>query len=153
MYFTNINLVMDHKIKLKKREREYLKSFKQDGKKSLREINRANILLLLDRGKKTNDIMDFLNVDRTTIWRTQQKFLLSGIDKALTEKTRPGQPIKYTTRHEAELVALACSESPSGRKRWTLELLTETLRKQEGFESINHETVRLLLKKTNVNLG
>ncbi len=144
---------MENKIKLKDDEREYLKNFKQAGKKSLREINRANILLLLDKGKKTNDIMDFLDVDRTTIWRTQQKFLQTGINKALAEEIRPGQPIKYTTRHETELVALACSASPSGRQRWTLELLTEALRKQPGFESINHETVRLMLKKTNVNLG
>ena len=143
---------MESNIKLKKRELSYLESFKLS-KHSLREYNRLNILLLLNKGKKTKEIADFLNVDRVTIWRIKNKYLEGGVEKALEEDDRPGQPVKYTTDEDAELAAIACGPCPQGRKRWTVRLLTEELKKKKGFKTINRESVRLILKKTNVSLG
>lgn len=140
-------------VKLKLAEIDYLRSFKKSGKRSQREYDRANILLLLHKGKKDTEIEDFLEVDRTTIWRTRKRFIEEGLSMALEEKPRSGQPRKYGQNQEAEIIALACSDAPEGRARWTLELLTETLGKKEGLETINRETIRLILKKTNVNLG
>lgn len=140
-------------VKLNPAGVDYLRSFKKAGKKSQREYDRANILLLLHKGKKDTEIEDFLEVDRTTIWRTRKRFLEEGLSMALEEKPRSGQPRKYGQDQEAEVVALACTDAPGGRARWTLELLTETLGKKKGLETINRETVRLILKKTNVNLG
>jgi putative transposase len=144
---------MKQKLKLKAAEVTFLKEFKNLGHKSIREINRANILLLLNKGKSVKDIMDFLDVDRTTIWRTETKYMQSGVANALLELERSGQPIKYTMDHETELVALACSKRAIGARRWTVRSLTEELRQKEGFETINRETVRRILKKTNVSLG
>ena len=127
--------------------------YKKKLQHSEREYNRSNILLLLHKGKKDADIEDFLDVDRTTIWRTKQKFLKDGIEKALEEKYRSGQPVKYGTKQTAEIIATACSDPPKGRSRWTLELLTNTLREQKSMSTLNKESVRLILKKTNVSLG
>ena len=132
---------------------KFLKSFKQQDKRSLREINRANILLLLANGKQASEIVEFLDVGRNTVSRTKQNFLCEGIQSALEEDLRSGQPIKYDSKHEAELIALTCSSAPSGRTRWTLELLKEKLKGKRGFKTINRESIRLMLKKTNVNLG
>ena len=140
-------------VKLTEVEVDYLRSFKKSRRRSQREYDRANILLLLHKGKKDSDIEDFLEVDRTTIWRTRKRFLKEGLTAALEEKARSGQPKKYGQHQEAEVIALACSEAPEGRARWTLELLAETLGKKEGLKTINRETIRLMLKKTNVNLG
>ena len=131
----------------------FLKSYKREDKRSLREINRANILLLLNKGKQAKEIAEFLDIGRNTVSRTKQKYLREGMQAALEEEERPGQPIKYASKHEAELIALACSNAPPGRTRWTLELLTEKLKMHSGFKTINRESVRLMLKKTNVNLG
>ena len=60
---------------------------------------------------------------------------------------------KYTETDNAEIIAMACSKAPDGRARWTIRLLEKTLKKQKGMETINRETIRLLLKKTNVSLG
>jgi putative transposase len=76
-----------------------------------------------------------------------------GIQSALEDKTITGQPIKYTERHTAEIIAQACTTPPDGRKKWTLVLLTEELKMKEGFETINKESARLILKKTKLNLG
>ena len=119
----------------------------------MRKFNRINILLLLHKGKKTSEIADFLDVDRITIWRTKSKFQKYGVEQALEEADRPGQPVKYRVDHEAELAALACGPCPEGRKRWTIRLLTEVLQSKPGFEGINRESVRLALKKMNVSLG
>ncbi len=143
---------MNSSIKLKKSELLYLESYKSS-KRSLREYNRANILLLLHKGKRIMDIEDFLNVDRITIWRTKKKYLEQGVKNALEEDARSGQPPKYIVAHHTELAALACGPCPAGRRRWTVRLLTSELNNKQGFETINRESVRLALKKMNVSLG
>jgi transposase len=144
---------MSTQIKLRKKELLYIDEQKRSGNLSLRRYNRINILLLLNKGKKNAEIEDFLGVNRVTIWRTKKRYLEEGIEKALEEEERPGQPVKYTTDHEAELAALACSPSPDGRKRWTVRLLTKEIKLKPGFETVNRESVRLALKKMNVSLG
>ena len=144
---------MSIQIKLNKKEMVYLESQKKLSQLSARKFNRINILLLLNKGKKTSEIEDFLDVDRITIWRTKMRYLEQGIENALLEEERSGQPIKYTTDHESELAALACGPCPEGRKRWTIRLLTSILKTKSGFETVNRESVRLALKKMNVSLG
>jgi putative transposase len=140
-------------VKLKKAELSYLESYKNSSNLSLREYNRVNILLLLNKGKRATDIEEFLNVDRITIWRTKKRYLEQGIKKALEEDARSGQPVKYATDQQAELSAMACGPCPEGRRRWTIRLLTAELNKKQGLETINRESVRLALKKMNVSLG
>lgn len=144
---------MHRAIKLTKSDITYLDSYKNSGQLSLRQYNRVNILMLLHRDKKSVDIEDFLDVDRVTIWRTKKKFLEQGIQKALQEDKRSGQPIKYATDQQAELTAMVCGPCPSGRRRWTVRLLTDELKKKPGFETINRESVRLMLKKMPVSPG
>lgn len=140
-------------IKLRGDEISFLQEYKRSDNRSEREYNRANILLLLHKGKKDGEIEDFLEVDRATIWRTKQKYLKEGIENALQEKARSGQPVKYGEREKAEVIATACSEAPEGRARWTLELLANTLKEKKGLSTVNRESIRVILKKTNVNLG
>jgi hypothetical protein len=140
-------------IELKHEEIEFLHSYLKKGRMSKREYDRANILLLLNKGKGDSDISDFLDIDRTKIWRLRNCYLSDGLEKALQEKPRSGQPIKYSTDIESEIVALACSDPPEGRVRWTLELLAEHLKSKGGLATINKESIRLILKKTKVSLG
>jgi putative transposase len=144
---------METKLSLTEAEKEYLQAFKKSGNHSLREFNRATILVFLDKGLSISEIENLLDVDRTTIWRIKKRFLTHGLESGLTDSSRSGQPTKYTTLHEVELTALACGPVPKGRRRWTIRLLTEELKKQKGFETITYGSVRKLLKKTNLNLG
>ena len=144
---------MSIQLKLTKKELLYLESQKKLPHLSVRKYNRINILLLLHKGKKTSELEDFLGVDRITVWRTKKRYQEQGIENALVEDDRSGQPLKYNTDHESELAALACGPCPEGRKRWTIRLLTATLKTKSGFKTVNRETVRLALKKMNVSLG
>lgn len=128
-------------------EREYLNEFTRRGSHKVREINRAYMLLWLDQGLAMAEIETLLSVERTAIWRTKKKYLEGGLEHALQDGARPGQPIKYKQKEQAEIIALACSDPPEGRQRWTLELLTDQAKTIEGLETINRESIRLILKK------
>lgn len=140
-------------IKLEEDEVKFLRDFVKKGRKSARELTKARILLLANQQKGDTEIAETLDVGRNTVWRIKKKYRNEGLQSTLTEKPRSGQPKKYTDKHEAEIIAQACTESPDGRKRWTLTLLTEEMRKKEGFETINKESIRLILKKAKLNLG
>ena len=144
---------MGNKIRLKNKDKIYLEKFVKTGQRSAKEIERGYVLLALHDGKQHQDIMDFYRVGRTSIWRLKNKFDEQGLEKALKDEPRSGQPIKYKDKEESEIVALACTESPEGRARWTLNLLQEKLQKIKGMNTINRETIRLTLKKRNVSLG
>lgn len=143
----------DLKIKLKKEEREFLLGLLKKGTRKARTIARANVLLLADEGWKANDIAKVVKVHRQRIWRVKKRFLDEGLGSALEEKPRSGQPRKYTNKHEAEIIALACTKSPKGSKRWSVRLLTKKLQKKKGLRTINRESVRLVLKKVKLSLG
>ncbi len=141
------------RIKLTEKEVEYLSVFVKKGRKSARELTRAHVLLLVNRGRTEMEIKDTMGISRATVSNIKKRYREKGLQSALKEKPRSGQPPKYTKRHEAEIIAHACTKSPDGRKRWSLTLLTEELRKKEGFETINRESIRLILKKAKQNHG
>lgn len=138
---------------LNQSEKEFLKA-KSKLKLSKRVRNRIEILTLCDKRKSEKDISDFLNITLDTIWRTKKKYHEYGLPNALGEKKRTGQPKKYGTTIEAELTAIACSDAPEGRARWTLSLLMEKMRADvEGCETITGQSIRVLLKKTQQSHG
>ena len=141
------------KIKLKKREIKYLNTFVSKGSKKARALTRARILLLANKGKKDVEIQELLAIGRSTIWRVKNNHLNKGVEYALTERDRPGQPIKYDKKKKAEIIAFACTTPPAGRKRWTVRLLAEEIGKQKNFETINRETIRVVLKKATLSHG
>lgn len=141
------------KIKLKKEECEFLHQFVKKGTKKARSIARANVLLLADEGYSNEEISKATKVHRQSIWRTKKRYSEEGLNSALEEKPRSGQPKKYAIKQEAEIIAMACTDPPRGRKRWTIRLLTEEMKKKKGLETINRESVRLVLKKAKLSLG
>jgi len=140
-------------IKLNKEELAFLKDFVKKGRKNARELTRARILLLVNQQKVDTEIAEILNVGRNTVWRIRKRYNEEGLETAIKDKPRPGQPRKYTDKHEAEIIAMACTNPPQGRKKWSIVLLTEELKRREGFGRVNRESIRLVLKKARQNLG
>jgi len=129
-------------------ERASLQERLHKGKWGVRKVNRAHILLLAHEGESDAGIAEALHTSLPTVQRTRQRFVEEGLEEALTERRRCGQPRKLNGRQEAYLIALACSDPPQGRRRWTMELLADRLIELQIVESISDETVRLRLKKT-----
>jgi len=142
-----------NQIQLSAGDRRFLEAFRSKGQHSAREVTRAHILLATEAGVPITQIQRVLGVSRMVIWRTQSAYAEQGLDYALYDAARPGQPAKYGTDQEAEVVALACSQPPEGTARWTIRSLTVAARHRPELEGINRESIRQILKKTSVNLG
>ena len=71
---------------------------------------------------------------------------------ALEERPRSGQPTKITTKLEAHVTHIACSEAPAGMARWTLALLTERVIELNYVAAISDEIIRKVLKKSTQTL-
>jgi transposase len=140
-------------LRLKKQEREAVQEFRSKGERMARELNRAHILSALDRKVPERQIMEVLGVGRTVVWRTRAAYLERGLEYALCDAQRPGQPKRYRAPEEAEVSALACSSPPEGAKRWTVALLTQHARRRPNMRQISRESIRRLLKKTASSRG
>ena len=140
-------------VNLSDEEREYLYQITSKGKTTGRIVKRAQILLLADEGHPDETIATMLKVGESTVHRTRQKCVESGIALALKESPRQGRKRKLDGKTEAFLVATACSTPPSGRESWTMQLLADYLVELDLVESLSDETVRRTLKKTKLNLG
>lgn len=115
-------------VKLSAAERRAVGRLRSRGEHLAREVNRAHILAALDAGLSDTQIAAVLGVSRMVIWRTRSAFQEKGLEYALHDIARSGAPTSYTTADEAAITALACSPAPPGRKRWTVELLTQAAR-------------------------
>jgi transposase len=140
-------------LRLSTADRDFLDGFRSKGVHPAREVNRAHLLMALDSGVAEATICQVLGLGRTALWRTRAAYREGGLEFALHDEARPGQPRKYQTNEEAEVVALACSAPPSGRKRWTIRLLTAAAHERPGLANVNRETVRQMLKKTIASPG
>ncbi|MGL4364663.1 MAG: helix-turn-helix domain-containing protein [Bacteroidales bacterium] len=119
---------------------------------------RSQILLACDRlgDQKWSDakISKTYLVSIRTIERLRERFVEEGLSVALKGKARLNlDKIKFDGAVESQLVALRCSDAPEGSSGWTLRLLGDKLVELKVVESISHESVRQLLKKTKLSPG
>ena len=98
-------------FRLKSKDREFLVNLTKTGNRNCREFERAYVLLALDKGKKHEEITEFYNVSRITTWRVKAKYLHEGVQEAIKDEPRPGQPIKYNEKDKAEIIEMACSKA------------------------------------------
>lgn len=140
-------------VDLSKYEKQRLEELTTRGKNGARKIRRARILLLADEGYIDKEIARALGAAVTTVERVRKRYVEEGLEDALSERPRPGAARKLDGHQEAYLVALACSDPPKGKKRWSMQLLADKLVELEVVGEISDETVRRTLKKGTLNRG
>jgi len=147
--------VIKYRVILNHQERSRLLKLVSKGTESARRILHANILLAADENssKKLSEkeIAEQFHVNFQTVHTVRKRHSTSGLDVALGRKKRetPPVPAKITGDVEARIIALSCSEPPDGYSRWTLRLLAGKAVELQIINSISHEAVNQLLKKTN----
>ena len=143
-------------VRLSGEERKSLKSLVSSGKGPARIFTRAHILLKADIGEggagwPDEKIAEALDVTIQTIERVRKQLVEEGLEAVLSRR----QYVQKVSRKkldgdaEAHLIALACSKTPKGYSRWSLRLLADRMVELGYVESISHEAVRRVLKKTN----
>ena len=140
-------------VQLSAHQRVRLQGIIRSGKHKARKITRCRILLLADgpNGKTDEEISDVLDVCLATIFNIRRRYSQEGLERAIGEGTRSGQPPKFKGRAAAKITAIACSTPPDGQARWTLRLLADRIVELKIVESISHQSVSNILKKTNSN--
>jgi transposase len=143
-------------VRLTEEQRARLRTLIGRGSASARTLSRARILLKTNEGEggpgwSDAAISEALEVGLSTVARVRERYVSEGLEATLTHKAPEREyRRKLDGEQEAHLIALACSEPPTtGRKRWTLRMLAERLVALEGVDTVSHETVRQVLKKTN----
>lgn len=147
-----------YKVTLTDKERIQLEEIVSKGKNNAQKIKHANILLAVDEtvhGKISDvEVAKQFHCHANTVANIRERFVEQGFDAALERKKRekPATPPIFDGRAEARLIALACSTPPHGRAAWTMQLLADKCVELGIVERTSDETVRHVLKKTNLNL-
>jgi transposase len=131
-----------YRVTLDTSERVQLVSLVVGGKGAVRRLKRAQILLAADTGSTDEEIARNVAVGTSTVYRTKQRFVEEGLERALSELPRPGAERKLGVVDESLLVAVACSKPPEGRSRWTLQLLADEMVRLTVHDSVSNETIR-----------
>lgn len=140
-------------VRLTEQERELCQETIKKHKGSSHKVRRAQILLKADvDGAAWTDqkIADAFDCRVQTIEYLRQRVVVDGFRQALDGKKRELPPIacKLDGKAEAKLIAMRLGKPPSGYGHWTLHLLADQMVALEIVDSISHETVRKVLKKT-----
>jgi transposase len=146
-------LLKKYIVELTPDERDRLEALTRKGSTSARRMKRALVLLAAGEGDKDEEIAAKARVHRVTVEDIRKRFVLEGLDAALSERPRPGKARLLDGRQQAFVIALACSDPPVGRASWTMQLLADRLVELKVVQSISDETVRRTLKRGRSSLG
>jgi len=147
-------------VTLTEEERNYLTEMTSKGRHRSQKVLNALTLLACDEGehqgiRSTNaEISKVLNTSMRKIDRVKKRFVIQDLDVALEgKKSDRVYEKKADGDFEAHLIALSCSNPPEGYARWSLRLLADRAVELNYIDNISHETVRRVLKKTNLSPG
>ena len=148
-----------YRVTLTKDERKKLAAISTKGKRAARTVLYARALILLDSGKYgpkwvVAQVAEALGTTPRSLEHLKKRFVEEGLPAAIERKKRetPPREIQFGGEFEAKLLAMACSEPPEGRNRWTIRLLAEKMVELKMVPSVSPMTVCNTLKKMNLSL-
>ncbi len=147
-----------YQVYLNAEQHKELEGITKRGKHSTAMIKRANILFELDENAGSvstqEEIAKASKTSTVTVYNVSKQFAQEGLTATLYRKKRETPPIQSiaTGDVEARIIALACSEPPKGRTRWTLRLLEEKVVELKIVDAISDNTIGRLLKKHRLSL-
>lgn len=147
--------VRKHIVRLSSEERDHLDSLISKGKSSAKTVLKARILLKADvsamgDGWSDSQIVEALDTNHWMVERVRRQLVEEGFDAVLKRKQpeTPARPRIFDGEKEAQLIKLACSTPPEGRKGWTLQLLEGKVVELGIVERASDNTIGRVLKKT-----
>jgi transposase len=147
-------------VRLRAGDRAKLSRVVSSGRHPARMIVRARVLLALDEShgpaSDRRVVAERLGTSESTVYLVAKAFATQGgrVEDVIGRKKRATPPVepKVTGDVEARLIALACSQPPPGRARWTLRLLERQVALTEGMPPMDHSTIGRVLKRGRLSL-
>lgn len=139
-------------------ERQQLQAIIAKRNAKSQAVKRAYVLLAADENQpdwlKDEQIKATYQVSIRSIERLRERFVEDGFEFALNGKKREKyKDVVFDGAVEAHVIALRCSEPPTGYAHWSIRLLAQKMIELNYVETIGRETVRKMLKKTKSSLG
>jgi len=148
-----------YRVVLHDTQRAELQCLIAAGTAPARHLTHARILLKADQSPAgaawvDEAIAEALEISQSTVSRVRKQFVEQGMLAALNRRL-PRRPYtrKLDGAQEAHLIAVACTTPSAGQARWSLRLLADKLVELEVAEAVSYQTVRRVLKKTNLSRG
>lgn len=150
--------VKKYVVRLSKTERQELEELLRKGKSAAKQQLKARILLKADVSKDGDGwsdarIIHALHTNESMVYRVRHQLVEEGFEAVFERKQRALPAIEkiFDGAKEARLIQLACSKTPAGRARWTLELLANKAVALKIVDATSPSTVSRVLKKTNLS--
>jgi hypothetical protein len=146
-------------VRLGDDERRELRQLIAAGTAPARRLMHARILLKADEGPEgpgwaDDRVADAVETSQATVWRVRKQNVERGLAAALDRRPPRREYVrKLDGAQEARLVALSCSQPPTGQARWSPRLLADKLVELEVVEAVSYQTVRRVLEKTSSSPG
>ena len=147
-----------YRVTLSASERSELETLSKTGKRAARTVLHARALLLLDAGNhgpcwKVAQVGEALGVTPRSLEYLKKRFVEEGLESIeRRQRIKPPREIEFGGDFEAQLLAMACSEPPAGRSRWTVRLLADQMVELNIVPKVSPMTVCNTLKKMNLSL-
>ena len=148
-------IVKKYVVRLSGKEREQLAALTRKGRAPAQRLMKARILLKADASEageawSDNQIIEALETSTSMVYRVRKQLAEESLEAVLSRKPRatPSVPRIFDGEKEAKLIALACSEPPKGRARWTLRLLETKVVELNIVDRASDSTIWRTLKKT-----
>jgi putative transposase len=133
-------------VRLSPQERQELHGLLRGGVQPVRTVQRALALRQLAEGRAIRQVASNVGLTPKTVWLVSQHYRQGGLERALYDGPRPGNPLLLDAQQRQRIIALVCSKPPQGRARWTVRLLTEEVVKRKLVPRVGRETIRVLLE-------
>lgn len=140
-------------VKLSRKERNQLVDIVKQFNGSSQKVRRAQILLKADV-KHSNwtdmQIAEAFGCRVQTVENLRKRLVTEGFEIALNGKPRLRPPREKILdgKQEAKVIAMRLGKPPKGFANWSLRLLAQRVVELGIVDSISHETLRKMLKKT-----
>ncbi len=140
-------------VRLTNRERSELVEVVKRLKGTSQKVRRAQMLLKADAdGPNWTDrrIAEAFSCRTKTVENVRQRLVERGFEETLNGSQRTSPPTEKLLdgEQEAKIIALRLGSPPKGYANWTLRLLARKAVALEIVDSVSHETIRRMLKKT-----
>jgi transposase len=133
------------RIDVTKKDQKTLRQLLAGGVQPVRVVLRAVVLLQMAKGVSAPRIATVVPLTAQAIRKVGHRYRQGGLERALYEKERPGAASLLEASQRQRIIAMACSDPPEGRARWTVRLLVEEAVKRGLVPRVGRETVRVLL--------
>lgn len=133
-------------VKLNSKGKKTLKSIVNKGKNLAKVIKRAHTLLKLDKGLSDDEIVKHLDCGKRTVRSIRTRYCKEGLERALYDAPRSGCGKTFTDDKVSKIIAIACTDPPEERNRWTLKLLCQKTIDEDIAKTISPQQMSVILQ-------